>query len=134
MFDKSLQCLHHVKIAFLFIPLVRFRLEHEQILLDLLWAYVRNAISWALTQVSQSKQNKQAEQAFKVEMQQSERKNHNESFCAMSQLLNKMKDFVKRVKYYLRYVNKGTLSEVNLQENFVASAFQDKKHDVCVCT
>ena len=39
----------------------------------------------------------------------------------MSQLLNKMKDFVKRVKYYLRYVNKGTLSETNLQENFVAS-------------
>ena len=47
-------------------------------------------------------------------MQPSERKNH-------SQLLNKTTDFVKTVKYYLRYVNKGTLSEMNLQENLVAS-------------
>ena len=39
----------------------------------------------------------------------------------MSQLLNKMKDFVKSVKYYLRYVNKETLSELNLQENLSAS-------------
>ena len=39
----------------------------------------------------------------------------------MNQLLNKTKDFVKSVKYYLRYVNKGTLSEMNLQENLVAS-------------
>ena len=39
----------------------------------------------------------------------------------MSQLLNKMKDFVKSVKYYLRYVNKETLSEMNLQENRSAS-------------
>ena len=39
----------------------------------------------------------------------------------MSQLLNKMKDFVKIVKYYLRYVNKETLSEMNLQENLSAS-------------
>ena len=38
----------------------------------------------------------------------------------MSQLLNKMKDFVKSVKYYLRYVNKETLSEMNLQENLSA--------------
>ena len=35
MFDYSLQCLHHVKIAFLFIPFEHLRLEHEQILLDL---------------------------------------------------------------------------------------------------
>ena len=39
----------------------------------------------------------------------------------MSQLLNKMKDFVKSVKYYLRYVNKETLLEMNLQENRSAS-------------
>ena len=39
----------------------------------------------------------------------------------MSQLLNKTKDFVKSTKYYFRYVNKGTLSEMNLQENLVAS-------------
>ena len=40
----------------------------------------------------------------------------------MSQLLYKMKDFVKSVKYYLRYVNKETLSEMNnLQENLSAS-------------
>ena len=39
----------------------------------------------------------------------------------MSQLLNKTNEFVKSVKYYLRYVNKGTLSEMNLQENLVAS-------------
>ena len=39
----------------------------------------------------------------------------------MSQLLHKMKDFVKSVKYYLTYVNKGTLLEMNLQENLVAS-------------
>ena len=39
----------------------------------------------------------------------------------MSQLLNKMKDFVKSVKYYFRYVNKETLSEMNLQENLSAS-------------
>ena len=64
---------------------------------------------------------KQAEEAFKVAMQLSEPKNHNKSFCAMSQLLNKAKDFVKSVKYYLRYVNKDTLSEVNLQENLSAS-------------
>ena len=60
---------------------------------------------------------KQVEQAFKVAMQPSERKNHNKSFCAMSHLLNKTKDFVKSVKYYLRYVNKGTLPEMNMQEN-----------------
>ena len=49
------------------------------------------AISWALTQLSftEEKLVKQAEQAFKVAMQPSERKNHNKSFCAMSQLLNK---------------------------------------------
>ena len=35
----------------------------------------------------------------------------------MSHLLNKAKDFVKSVKYYLRYVNKGTLPEMNMQEN-----------------
>ena len=64
---------------------------------------------------------KQAEQAFKVAMQLSERKNHNKSFCAIRQLLSNMKDFVKSVIYYLRYVNKGTLSEMNLQENLVAS-------------
>ena len=64
---------------------------------------------------------KQAEQAFKVAMQLSERKNHNKSFCAIRQLLNNMKDFVKSVIYYLRYVNKGTLSEMNLQENLVGS-------------
>ena len=60
----------------------------------------------------------------------------------MSQLLNKMKDFVKSVKYYLRYVNKGTVSEMNLQENLqvlhlsvtVLLLFQEKTHDVCVCT
>ena len=56
----------------------------------------------------------------------------------MSQSLNKMKDFVKSVKYYLRYVNKGTLSEMNLQENLlsvtVLLSFQEKTHDVCVCT
>ena len=40
----------------------------------------------------------------------------------MRQLLSKTKDFVKSVKYYLRYVNKGTLSEMNLQENL--SAFE----------
>ena len=39
----------------------------------------------------------------------------------MNQSLNKMKDFVKSVKYYLRYVNKETLSEMNLQENLSAS-------------
>ena len=39
----------------------------------------------------------------------------------MNQLLNKMKDFVKGVKYYLRYVNKETLLEMNLQENLSAS-------------
>ena len=39
----------------------------------------------------------------------------------MSQLLNKIKDFVKSVKCYLRYVNKETLSEMNLQENLSAS-------------
>ena len=39
----------------------------------------------------------------------------------MSQLLHKMKDFVKSVKYYLRYANKETLSEMNLQENLSAS-------------
>ena len=54
-------------------------------------------------------------------MQPSERKNHNKSFCAMSQVLKKTKYFVKSVKYYLRYVNKGTLSEMNLQENIVGS-------------
>ena len=64
---------------------------------------------------------KQAEQAFKVAMQLSERKNHNKSFSAMRQLLNKMKDFVKSVKYYLRYVNEGTVSEMNLPENLFAS-------------
>ena len=39
----------------------------------------------------------------------------------MSQVLKKTKYFVKSVKYYLRYVNKGTLSEMNLQENIVGS-------------
>ena len=39
----------------------------------------------------------------------------------MRQLLSKTKDFVKKVKYYLRYVNKGTLSEMNLQENLSVS-------------
>ena len=38
----------------------------------------------------------------------------------MSQLLNKTKDFVKSGKYYLRNVNKGTQSEMKLQENLVA--------------
>ena len=54
-------------------------------------------------------------------MQPSEQKNHNKSFCAMSQLLNKMKVFVKSGKYYLRYVNKGSLSQMNLRENLSAS-------------
>ena len=82
---------------------------------------------------------KQAEQAFKVAMQLSERKNHNKSFCAIRQLLNNMKDFVKSVIYYLRYVNKGTLSEMNLQENLVGSecdssvVFFKKKHMLFVC-
>ena len=35
----------------------------------------------------------------------------------MSHLLNKTKDFAESVKYYLRDVNKGTLSEMNFQEN-----------------
>ena len=39
----------------------------------------------------------------------------------MSQLLNKMKDFVKSVKYYLKYVNKGTPSEIKLQESLAVS-------------
>ena len=39
----------------------------------------------------------------------------------MSQLLNKMKDFVKSVKYYLRYVNKETPSEIKLQESLAVS-------------
>ena len=56
----------------------------------------------------------------------------------MRQLLSKTKDFVKSVKYYLRYVNKGTLSEMNLQENLlsvtVLLSFQEKTHDFCVCT
>ena len=81
---------------------------------------------------------KQVEQAFKVAMQPSERKNHNKSFCAMSQLLNKTKDFVKSVKYYLRYVNKGTLSEMNMQENLVASECDSsvvvlRKNTCCLC-
>ena len=63
---------------------------------------------------------KQEEQAFKVAIQPSDRKYYKKSFCAMSQLLNKSKDFVKSVKYHLRYANKGTLSEMNLQENLVA--------------
>ena len=54
-------------------------------------------------------------------MQPREYKNHAKPFCAMSQLLNKTKDFVKSVKYYLRYVNKGTPSQMKLQENLVAS-------------
>ena len=54
-------------------------------------------------------------------MQPREYKIHAKPFCAMSQLLNKMKDFVKSVKYYLRYVNKGAPSEMKLQENLVAS-------------
>ena len=72
-------------------------------------------------------------------MQPSKPKNHNKSFCALSQLLNKTKDFVKRVKYYLRYVNKGTLSEMTLQENLVASECDSsvvasrKKHMMFVC-
>ena len=57
----------------------------------------------------------------------------------MSQLLNKTKDFVKSAKYYFRYVNKGTLSEMKLQENLVASewhssvVFFKKKHMMFVC-
>ena len=39
----------------------------------------------------------------------------------MSQSLNKIKDFVKSVKYYLRYANKGTPLEMKLQENLVGS-------------
>ena len=40
----------------------------------------------------------------------------------MSQLLNKTKDFVKSVKYYLRYVNKQTPSEIKkLQESLAVS-------------
>ena len=39
----------------------------------------------------------------------------------MRQLLSKTKDFVKSVKYYLRYVNKGTQSAMKLQGNLVAS-------------
>ena len=82
---------------------------------------------------------KQAEQAFKVAMQPSEWKNHNKSFCAISQLLNKMKDFVESGKYYFRYVNKGTLSEMKLQENLVGSECDSfvvvsrKKHMMFVC-
>ena len=81
---------------------------------------------------------KQAEQAFKVAMQPSKWKSHKKSFCAMSQLLNKMKDFVKSVKYYLRYANKGTMSEMNLQENLVASECDSsvvlsRKNTRCLC-
>ena len=64
---------------------------------------------------------KQAEQAFKVTMQPCERKNHKKTFCAIRQLLNKTKDFVKSVIYHLRYVNKGTQSEMNLRQNLVGS-------------
>ena len=39
----------------------------------------------------------------------------------MSKSLNKMKDFVKSVKYYWRYVNKWTPLEMKLQENLVGS-------------
>ena len=52
-------------------------------------------------------------------MQPREYKIHAKPFCAMSQLLSKMKDFVKSVKYYLRYVNKGAPSEMKLQENLM---------------
>ena len=131
-----MQCPHHVKIAFLFIPFKRLRLEHKQILLDLFWAC--HKLSSDTIKFHRGKAVKQAEQAFKVAMQPSKRKNHNKSFCAMRQLLSKTKDFVKSVKYYLRYVNKGTLSEMNLQENLlsvtVLLSFQEKTHDVCVCT
>ena len=64
---------------------------------------------------------KQAEEAFKVAMQPSERKNHNKSFCAnVSQLLNKAKD-CQKCKILLEIGKKGTLSEMNLQENLVVS-------------
>ena len=61
------------------------------------------------------------EQDFKVSRQPSKRKNLQKSFCDISQLLNKTKDFVKRLKYDLRYVKKGTLSKMKLQENLVVS-------------
>ena len=55
-------------------------------------------------------------------------------------VIKENKDFVKCVNYYLRYVNKGTLSEMNLQENLVTTecdtvllSFQGETHDVCLC-
>ena len=50
-----------------------------------------------------------------------------------------MKDFVKSVKYHLRYVSKGTPLEVKLPENLVASecdssvVFFKKKHIMFGC-
>ena len=88
-------CLHCVKIAFLFIPFEHLRLEHKQILLDLFWAH--HKLSSDTIKFHRGKAAKQAEQAFKVTMQSSEQKNHNKSFCAIRQLLNKMKDLVKSV-------------------------------------
>ena len=38
----------------------------------------------------------------------------------MSQL-NKTKDFVQSIKYYLSYVNKGTPLEIKLQESLAVS-------------
>ena len=131
-----MRCLHYVKIAFLCIPFELLRLEHEQILLDLFWAC--HKLSSDTIKFHRGKAVKQAEQAFKVAMQLSERKNHNKSFCAIRQLLSNMKDFVKSVIYYLRYVNKGTLSEMNLQENLVASKCDSsvvvsRKNSWCLC-
>ena len=56
----------------------------------------------------------------------------------MSQLLNKTKDFVKSVKYYLRYVKKGTLLQMKLQEHLVASECDSsvvvsRKNTRCLC-
>ena len=109
-----------------------------QILLHLFWPC--HKLSSDTIKFHRGKAVKQAEEAFKVAMQPSEPKNHNKSFCAMRQLLNKTKD-CKSVKYYLTCVNKGTLSEMNLQENLVACecdssvvVSRKKTHDVCVCT
>ena len=131
-----MRCLYYIKIAFLLIPFEHLRLEHEQILLDLFRACCK--LSSDTIKFHRGKAVKQAEQAFKVTMQPSEPKNHNKSFCALSQLLNKTKDFVKSVKYYLRYVNKGTLLQMKLQEHLVASECDSsvvvsRKNTRCLC-
>ena len=110
-----MRCLHHVNIAFLFIPFQHLRLEQEQILLDLFWA-CRKLSSDTIT-FDRGKAVKQAEEAFKVAMQPSERKNHNKSFCAnVSQLLNKAKDCQKC----------KILLEIGKQRNSVGDEFARK--------